>query len=161
MDEDPKKLIRHLSGFITERRMELFEQVLNQRTKYITVVLEDIYQSQNASAVLRSCDCFGIQDIHIIENRNEYQLNPDVTLGSNQWLDMHTYNKEAFNTVAAIKSLKREGYRIVATSPGQNQVSLKDFNLEAKDFVWETYLYDPELDTVPDNWVTWIYYPLK
>ena len=81
MDEDPKKLIGRLSEFVTERRMELFKQVLNQRTRYITVVLEDI-QPHNASAVLRSCECFGVQDVHIIENKNEYRLNPEVVMGA-------------------------------------------------------------------------------
>ena len=68
---DKEKLIDFLSGFITEQRWTLFRQVLEQRTRYITVVLEDIYQPHNASAVLRSMDCFGIQDAHIIENSNE------------------------------------------------------------------------------------------
>lgn len=131
MDSYKGDLVRHLSGCITENRLNVITENLSKRTRYITVVLEDIYQSQNASAVLRSCDCFGIQDIHIIENRNEYQVNPDVALGSNQWLDLHVYSKEPFNTLTAIESLKQQGYRIVATSPGQNQVSLKDFNLEA------------------------------
>lgn len=131
MDSYKRDLIKYLSECITENRLKVINESLVKRTRYITVVLEDLYQSHNASAVMRSCDCFGIQDIHIIENRNKYQLNREVTMGSNRWLDLHVYNKEQFNTVSAIQSLKRKGYRIVATTPGQNQVSLRDFSIEA------------------------------
>ncbi len=93
MDSYIQDLIEHLSGFVTENRLSLFNQVLDERTRYITVLLEDIYQSHNASAVLRTCDCIGIQDVHIVEQRNEYEINPDVALGSNQWLSLHYYNE--------------------------------------------------------------------
>ncbi len=68
MDTEKGKLIRYLSQFVNDERLQLFHQVLEKRTNYITVVLEDIYQTQNASAVLRTCDCFGLQNVHIIEN---------------------------------------------------------------------------------------------
>ena len=75
----------------------MINRVLERRTRYLTVVLEDIFQSHNASAVLRSCDCFGIQDVHIIENRNAYQVNPDVALGSYKWLTLYKYNQAEKN----------------------------------------------------------------
>ena len=124
------ELIDHLSRFVTENRLNLINSILERRTRYITLVLEDIYQPQNASAVLRSCECFGIQDIHIIENENEYKINRDVSLGSNQWLNLHYYNKAAFNTTDALKVLKEEGYRLVATSPLSHHVPLKEFDLQ-------------------------------
>ena len=89
MDRYTSDLIEHLAGCMTENRYSLFKEVLSQRTRYITVLLEDIYQSQNASAVLRTCDCTGIQDVHIVEQRNEYEINRDVALGANQWLSLH------------------------------------------------------------------------
>ncbi|MDA3894163.1 MAG: RNA methyltransferase [Salinivirgaceae bacterium] len=122
-------VIHKLSEFITEERLELFKNVLNKRTQYITLALEDIYQSQNASAVLRTSDCFGIQYVHIIENRNEYNINPDVALGANKWLSMYRYNEKDQNTLDAIKHLKASGYRIVATTPHTNDVNLEDFDL--------------------------------
>ncbi|PID88492.1 MAG: rRNA methyltransferase, partial [Bacteroidia bacterium] len=79
-------LIDYLSKLITEERRQVLEKVLDQRTRYITVVLEDIFQPQNASAVLRTCDCFGVQNVHIIENENEYRINPDVVKGASKWL---------------------------------------------------------------------------
>jgi tRNA (guanosine-2'-O-)-methyltransferase len=124
-----KELIDFLSSFITDNRYSQLREVLKNRTRYITVVLEDIYQSQNASAVLRTCDCFGIQDVHIIENKNEYKINPDVALGASKWLSMNYYNKTENNTLDAINKLKADGYRIVATTPHTNDVNLEDFSL--------------------------------
>ena len=122
-------LIKYLEQFITPKRVDLFHQVLNQRTRYITVVLEDIYQSQNASAVLRTADCLGIQDVHIIENKNNYTINPDVVLGASKWLNLVKYNVQENNTLDTIHKLKNEGYRIVATTPHKNDVNLDDFDL--------------------------------
>ncbi len=123
------ELIDYLKAFVTERRNGLIDRVLKERTKYVTVVLENIYQSQNASAVLRSCECFGIQDVHVIENSNEYNINPDVTMGSNKWLDIHKYDNKKNNSLTAINSLREDGYRIVATSPGECETKLYDFDL--------------------------------
>jgi len=127
---DPE-LVSYLSTFVTQKRRERMEQVLARRTRYLTVVIEDIYQPHNASAVLRSCDGFGIQDVHIIENRNEYRLNPQVELGTAQWLSLHRYRKEENNTPEAISRLREAGYRIVATSSHSGQVRLEDFDLDA------------------------------
>lgn len=130
MDPLEKALLEFLEKMVNENRLELLEKILQDRTRYITVVLEDIFQTHNASAVLRTCDCFGIQDVHIIENRNEYIINPDVELGSAQWLNIHRYSQSENNTLSAIKCLKESGYRIVATTPHTDNVSLPDFNLE-------------------------------
>ena len=127
-----EKLLNYLKKFVTPERSNKIEDIVEQRTKYISIVLEDIYQSQNASAVLRSCECFGIQDVHIIENRNTYQVNPDVALGSNKWLNLLRYNQpDTNNTTVAISHLRNAGYRIVATTPHQNDKKLEDFNLLA------------------------------
>ena len=113
-------LLEFLYQFITDERKERFEQVLAWRTRHITVVLEDIFQPHNASAVLRSCDLTGIQDVHIIENNYTFDINPDVVMGSTKWLNIHRYNELDFNTPTSIDKLKAEGYQIVATCPHQN-----------------------------------------
>jgi tRNA (guanosine-2'-O-)-methyltransferase len=131
MDYQQKiKLLNYLSGFITESRRKKFGEIVRWRTRYITVVLEDIYQPHNASAVLRSCDCFGIQDVHIIENKNRYEVNPDVALGSSKWLNLIKYNGKDFNTPSAIDALKNNGYRIVATTPHKNDITLQSLNFD-------------------------------
>ncbi len=124
-----KRLIQYLEGFITDERKVLFDQVLGMRTRYLTVVLEDIYQSQNASAVLRTSDCFGIQDVHIIENRNEFKVNNQVVMGASKWLTLHKYNEYENNALEAMQRLKQNGYRVVATTPHSNDVNLEDFEI--------------------------------
>ena len=125
-----KELLLHLSQFVSEARNKKFEEVIQYRTRHLTVVLEDIYQPHNASAVLRSCDCFGIQDVHIIENRNKYIVNPDVALGSTKWLNLIRYNKGERNTKEALTSLRKRGYRIVASTPHTNEVSIQELNID-------------------------------
>lgn len=123
------ELNEFLKQFVTDNRHELFDKVLENRTRFITVALEDIYQSQNASAVLRTSDCFGLQDVHIIENKNKYNINPDVVIGSSNWLNLVKYNKTENNTLEAIKELRDKGYRIVATTPHKKDVDLENFDL--------------------------------
>jgi len=129
---DKNKLIKFrdfLREYVQEDRIELFNRILDERTRYVTVVLEDIYQPQNASAVIRSCDCFGIQDAHIIENENEYQINPLVVHGASNWIEFIKYNQKKNNTLDCINKLKAQGYRIVATSPHANETDLPNLNI--------------------------------
>lgn len=125
-----KDFIDYLSQFISETRRAKFDTVLNYRTRHITVVLEDLYQPHNASAVLRSCDIFGVQDIHIIENKNAYTVNKDIALGAPKWLNLHKYRKEENNSLDCIKKLKEQGYRIVATTPHEKDCNLEDLSVD-------------------------------
>ncbi len=128
--QELQQTILFLEEFISERRVGLIDTNINNRTRYITVVLENIFQPQNASAVIRSCDCFGIQDLHVIENTNEYRLNPDVVMGASKWVDLYRYNQTENNTLTAINRLKEKGYRIVATTPHTNDILLPDFDVK-------------------------------
>jgi tRNA (guanosine-2'-O-)-methyltransferase len=125
-------LLNHFSRFVTQERKKRFEEVLQNRTRHIAIALEDIYQPHNASAVLRSCDCFGIQDVHIIENENKYTVNPDVALGSYKWLSLHKYNASANNTVTCIDELKKKGYAIAVTSPHKDSYSIENVPIKNK-----------------------------
>ncbi|MCY3751669.1 MAG: RNA methyltransferase [Gammaproteobacteria bacterium] len=116
--EKQQNTIDYLSGFINEERRERLQQVLGERTRHITVVLEDVYQPQNASAVMRTCECFGIQELHVIENLYEYRLNPAVVQGSSKWIDLIRHNREEQdNSRACIEELKQRDYRIIAMDP--------------------------------------------
>lgn len=109
------------------------EEVLETRTRFLTVVLEDIFQPHNASAVVRTCDCFGIQDIHVIENKNKYKVSEDVTLGSAQWVNILKHNKKGVdNTLECYRALKEKGYKIIATTPHTNDIALEDFQMDSK-----------------------------
>ena len=110
-------MLEFLMPFITEERRQRFEEVLTYRTRHVTVVLENIFQPHNASAVLRSCDLMGVQDVHIVENSNRYDVNPEVVMGSTKWLSLYHYEMSDFNTPAAYEQLQDKGYKIVATCP--------------------------------------------
>ena len=122
-------LIDHFLKCITDERKALFKELIQKRTTYLTIVLENIYQPLNASAVLRSCDCFGIQDVHVIENYNEFKPDREVAMGASNWLTVNRYDKNENNTLDCIQSLKNKGYRIVATSPHNSQTDLINFDL--------------------------------
>ena len=112
--------------------MNLFDQIIEERTKYVTVALEDIFQPQNASAVLRTCDVFGIQDVHIIENENEYNVNPQVVHGASKWINLHKYNQKENNTLDCINKLKSNGYKVYGTTPHTEDTLIQNIPLDNK-----------------------------
>ncbi|MCZ6525103.1 MAG: RNA methyltransferase [Gammaproteobacteria bacterium] len=128
-----KDLVDYLSGIINEQRRELLQNILAQRTRHITVVLEDIYQSQNASAVLRTCECLGIQALHIIENHNEHQINPAIVQGASKWIEINRYKDiTKNNTVACLQMLKQRDYKIAATTLKAEATELGDLPIDEK-----------------------------
>jgi tRNA (guanosine-2'-O-)-methyltransferase len=91
-------LTEYLEGFVSERRRGRLKEVLKERTNHITLVLEDVYQTHNFSAVLRSADIFGIQTTNFIENSNKYKISEDVSMGSTQWLTLNRFQNHPNNT---------------------------------------------------------------
>ena len=121
---EKSELITHLSSFLSEERNGKFDSVLSNRTRKITVVLEDIYQSHNASAVIRSCELFGIQDIHVIEGKNKFSYNNEVSVGSAGWVDIYKYGPGSeFDSTDCYRRLKDAGYTIVAATPDKHSKS--------------------------------------
>lgn len=102
---------------ITDNKKEMFDAIAAERTRYLSLVLEDVFQENNASAVIRTCDCFGIQDIHAIENHNKYVLQKKIALGAGRWVDLHRYIDSISSSEACITALKKKGYALAATSP--------------------------------------------
>lgn len=124
-----KEQLEYLRNFVTDEKNALFDRLIRERTDYVTVVLEDLYQSHNQSAVMRTADCMGIQHVHLIENRNRYDLSSTVSQGAREWLTLHRYRGEKNNTPAAVRQLRAEGYRIIATTPHAGGVSLEELDL--------------------------------
>ncbi len=122
-------IIDFLSQFISEERQDLLRKVLGNRTRYITVCLEDVFHPHNASAVLRTCDCMGLLDVHIVENENRFCPSPQIAKGTYKWLNIHRYRKEEQHTAGLIRHLRSQNYRIVATTPHQHDVALEDFDI--------------------------------
>jgi tRNA (guanosine-2'-O-)-methyltransferase len=138
--------LEYALSFLSDNRRKLFLDIVEKRTRHFTVVLEDLYQSHNASAVMRTCDCFGIQDIHIIENRNKWSPSPDVERGSSKWISLYKYNSEENNSLACIKTLKEEGYRIVATSP-RGKITPEELDIHKP----IAFVFGTEMDGVTDT----------
>ena len=124
------ELIEHLSQFITSERLDLFQEKLKERSNRVTLVLEDVFQSRNISAAMRSADCFGIQNIHIIENKNNFSKDETVSLGAGKWINIIRHNSEENNTLNCLKKLKEEGYQIIATSPHNTDISLEEVDVK-------------------------------
>ena len=127
-----KALLLELERFLSSERIEKFDKVLANRTRHFTVAVENLFQSHNASAVMRNCDCFGIQDLHVIANRNAYELSKDVAMGAEKWVDMHSYYEKENNTKDCIDYVRSQGFQIVATTPHTNDVFLPEFDLTKK-----------------------------
>ncbi|MEO9479729.1 MAG: RNA methyltransferase [Maribacter dokdonensis] len=122
------ELLNYLEEFISENRKERFTEILSQRTNYITVAVEDVYQMHNTSAVVRSCESFGVQTAHLIEGKYGKRLDEEIAMGAQKWVDIKRYQ----NSKEAIDTLKNKGYKIVATSPHADSSLLQDFKLNGK-----------------------------
>ena len=125
-------LVQYLKTFVVNGRKDLFEEKIQQRTKHITVVLENIFQGRNISASIRSADCFGIQDLHIIENDNIFNDDPDVSMGAEKWVTITRHNQQRNNSTEVIKKLKAKGYQIIATTPHNTNCNLYDLDITKK-----------------------------
>lgn len=117
-----------LAPFLTERRRELLETAVGLRTRYVSVVLEDIYNPHNVSAILRSCDCFGVQDVHLAEQRYAFAAHTDTARGADKWLSIYSHGA-AGSTARAIVGLQAQGYRVLATSPHAQAAPIDDIDL--------------------------------
>ena len=122
------KLLDYLEGFITPERKARFLDILEERTNYITVAIEDVYQMHNTSAVVRSCDVFGVQQAHLIESKFGKRLDKDIAMGAQQWVDLKRYN----TTTDCIDTLRQQGYKIVATTPHGNDRAPTSFKFDGK-----------------------------
>lgn len=120
-------LLSEFYNILTDERIRLFEKIIAQRTNHLTVVLEDIYQEHNASAIVRTCDSFGIQSLHLIESRNVYQIHEGISRGSNQWVTLEHHYSEGKSSTDIFNEIKSKGYKIAATSP--HAIEYDIFNL--------------------------------
>jgi tRNA (guanosine-2'-O-)-methyltransferase len=120
------KVLEEFYDVVSESKQEMYDHIASQRTDYLTVVLENIHQEHNASAVLRSCDCFGIQNLHVIEKNNRYKVQRDIALGAGRWVDVFNYDQGEQPTKDCLLKLKNKGYKIVATTPHERDVTIHE-----------------------------------
>ncbi len=136
------QLLEHLKSFLTERRRELFQKVLADRTRHFTVATEDVYQLHNTSAVMRTCDIFGIQDLHVVEEQLGKRIDREIAMGAQKWVDFHRYD----SIMDCTEKLRTDGYQIIATTPHENGALLHDFDITRK----AAFIFGTEKDGLSD-----------
>ncbi|GGG39602.1 tRNA (guanosine(18)-2'-O)-methyltransferase [Dokdonia pacifica] len=146
------KLLDYLQSYLTDRRRDLFDRVLSERTYHFTVAVEDVYQLHNTSAVIRSCESFGVQNLHVIEEVNVKRIDREIAMGAQKWVDVHRHT----STKACVQSLKADGYRIIATTPHKKAYRLEDFDITQKAAIFfgrETEGLSPEVLEAADDFI--------
>lgn len=150
-----KELIEYLETFLTPRRQDLFKQVLDERTRFLTVAIEDVGHLHNTSAVMRSCDAFGVQDVHVIEELKGKRIDREIAMGAQKWTSVKRYD----STKNALAKLKSEGYQIVATTPHHTAHKLEDFKLDKPTALFFGSEKDGLTETVIEAADEYIYIP--
>ncbi len=125
-------LIGLLEEYVTEHKSHLIKEVLDERTRHLTVVLEDLYHGHNISAVIRTCDCFGVQDLYITQRLHDYKVNPNIVRGASKWVTLEKYVRSEESTEACFADLKKKGYRLVGTTPDPNSTSIQALDISQK-----------------------------
>ena len=143
---DPE-LLQFLEDKLTDRRKERLHEVIEERTRHFTVAVENVYQPHNASAVIRSCECFGIQDLYVLEKGNEFIPSRGIVNGADKWVDLYIYRENEGGTAGCIKDLRENGYQIVATTPHKNDCLLEDFDVTKK----SAFFFGTEKDGLSDE----------
>lgn len=125
MDTD---LLAHLKSYLTDRRQALFSEILEKRTRHFTVATEDVYQLHNTSAVMRTCDVFGVQDLHVVEERKGKRIDKEIAMGAQKWVTLSRYDRMK----TCIEKLRDQDYQIIATTPHNNSTLLHDFDVSKR-----------------------------
>ena len=125
MDAKQQELLHYLEGFITENRKEGFLRVLQNRTKHFTIAMEDIFQLHNTSAVMRSCEVFGIQELNVIEQKFGKRIDTEIAMGAQKWVDVFRYN----SVQSCMDEMRAKGYQIIATTPHDESCFLHEFDI--------------------------------
>lgn len=125
MEKFNQDLLTYLEGFLTENRKEGFLRVLKNRTKHFTIAMEDVYQLHNTSAVMRSCEVFGIQELNVIEQKFGKSIDKEIAMGAEKWVDIKRFS----SIQDCITTLKQKGYQIIATTPHNNSCMLHEFDI--------------------------------
>jgi tRNA (guanosine-2'-O-)-methyltransferase len=141
-----KELLNLFESYLTDKRKALYKKVIADRTHHFTVVLEDVSQPHNASAVLRTCDIFGVQDLHTVENKYINRISKYVAKGSQKWITSKRYKSDGNNTQICFDNLREEGYQIIATSPHNDSCLLQDFDISKK----TAFVFGEETEGISD-----------
>jgi tRNA (guanosine-2'-O-)-methyltransferase len=120
--------LNYLEGFLTDNRKERFLDILSRRTNHFTVAIEDVFQLHNTSAVMRSCEVFGIQQLNVVEEKFGKRIDKEIAMGAQKWVDVNRFE----TITSCITTLKSKGYQIIATTPHENDCLLDDFDISKR-----------------------------
>ena len=120
----------YMMSFLTEERVDVLRRTLAERTRYMTILTENTFHPQNASALVRHCEAFGLQDLHTVETRCKFNPNVNIVRGTDKWVDITRHD----STAEAIATLKGAGYRLVATTPHRESCTPEMFDVEKGPF---------------------------
>ncbi|MFT5396590.1 MAG: tRNA (guanosine-2'-O-)-methyltransferase [Gammaproteobacteria bacterium] len=129
--EQRSNIIAKFTEIINSDRVVVLKGTLQQRTRYLTVVLDDIYLPQNASAIMRTSECLGIQSLHSIQERNKHKINRDVVKGAAKWTELDCYS-DSTGRKACIENLKQQDYKIVAMTLSEDCIPLEELPVDKK-----------------------------
>lgn len=139
-----RERIEYLAGFMTPERAQTMQRVAEGRTRRMTILMENTFYAQNASALVRHCDAFGVQDIHTVETLCRFSPNVDIVRGSDKWVTFHRHD----STTDALAALRGSGYRIVATTPHRGDITPEEFDVTAGPFA---LVFGTELEGISEE----------
>ena len=123
--------IDYLAQFMLPERLATLRRAVENRTKYMTLMAENMFHPQNASALVRHCEAFGVQELHTVQTLCKFNPNVNIVRGTDKWIDIHHHS----STTSALNHLKSEGYRIVATTPHKQSCTPESFDVTKGKFV--------------------------
>ncbi|WP_339888422.1 RNA methyltransferase [uncultured Flavobacterium sp.] len=136
-------LLTYLEGFLTDNRKQRFLDVLSKRTKHFTIAVEDVFQMHNTSAVMRSCEVFGIQELNVVEQRFGKAIDKQIAMGAQKWVDINEHS----SSQACIDSLRQKGYQIIATTPHNESCTIENFDITKPSAIF----FGTEIDGLSDE----------
>lgn len=111
---DPEKIVAALEPLVTEARRARLQDVIGRRVESVAVVFDRPYNPHNGAAVVRSCEAFGVQRLHIVERPGTpFSVARSVARGAEKWVDVTCHEGPA--TVVAWA--RAHGMPLVATHP--------------------------------------------
>lgn len=120
-----RERIALLSGFMLPARYDVLRRTVAMRTRYMTILAENTFHPQNAAALIRHCEAFGLQQMHTVETYCRFNPSAAIVRGTDRWVDIRRHG----STAEALAALRAEGYRIVATTPHRENTTPESFDV--------------------------------
>ena len=136
-------LLNYLEGFLSDNRKKRFLDVLANRTKHFTIAVEDVFQMHNTSAVMRSCEVFGIQELNVVEQKYGKSIDKQIAMGAQKWVDIIQHS----SSQVCIDNLRQKGYQIIATTPHNDSCTIENFDISKPSALF----FGTEIDGLSDE----------